>query len=227
MVLRVRCRLTTACNSDLKLRLSIVNENGSVTHRIDEFPVGIGGVGMKSLATAAFTKPTGQWQIRLSGSQGAAGADAVMTDIAYSIEIEDPGVTKLWNLWVPSNQGALLDVPPEHISVGLKGYAFFDFAQIPLGATVTVNYAGQGIDADVSYRLRVCDPINYTDATGDIILNSTWLGSFGGDGIPFSATASFINIYTGVKFIKITGFRTAAVASNTGRANNQSLTLRY
>lgn len=184
-------------------------------------------VGLVSRAGPTYAKPTGALltgvkRVNCTAQMDTAGLAGATEDMLLALDLVDAGVTKLWNFWQPSNTnwswsgGETLG--------GLVSY--FDFGQIPLGATVKVVVAGMGRDIDATFNVRVCDPADYTNITGTVVMTGAFSGSFGGNGNPFSGNGTFVNTFSGVKLIKVTGFRTGGPVGS-GVATSTTVVISY
>jgi hypothetical protein len=179
-------------------------------------------VGLASVAGPTYAKPAGVKRVNCTAQMDTAGLAGATEDMLLALDLVDAGCTKLWNFWQASNTnwswsgGETLG--------GLVSY--FDFSQIPLGATVTVVVAGMGRDIDANFNVRVSDVADYTNITGTVVMTGSFSGSFGGNGNPFSSVGTFVNTFSGVKLIKVTGYRTGGPVGS-GAATSTTVVISY
>ncbi len=205
----------------MNVRILTPSSGGDVVDRSDAIIL-TPAVGLVSRAGPTYAKPSGVKRVNCTAQMDTAGLAGSTEDMLLALDLVDAGVTKLWNFWQPSSTNWAWG--GSEAFGGIVSY--FDFSQIPLGATVKAVVAGMGRDIDALYFLRVADPVDNNNIAGTVVMSGTFSGSFGGNGNPFSGNGTFINTFSGVKVIKATGTRTGG-PSGSGVANSTSVVLSY
>jgi hypothetical protein len=221
---------TASLGSGIQINCNVDTPGTPFDSNIRTDPVVI-ATGTNFASSTTFTKQSGIKQLSFSYQMVNPLASGSFVDLEIHTEIVSNTVQKIWEL--PLNQFVgwqylMSGLGPAHEDqAGFPGTAggkwgYFDFSQIPLGATVTVVVAGGVVSISAAvYNIRVSDVADRNNTNGDIIL-STPISSAT---FTFAAHTTFTNIYTGVKLIKVTGYYTAS--SSAGAIVRPSLLLYY
>lgn len=117
-------------------------------------------------------------------------------------------MSRIWYPFRPGNFSASFFDPYE-----TQDWRFhFDFDRFGAGATVGVSLAFLLRDCGVIARVKVGG--TWTDTNGTTILTVTTNDyQFGGNGNPGGGSANFVNVWSGVQIVKVTGVRGAGPGS--------------
>jgi len=220
---RLLGRVATAdsgSHAQLNVRIITPSSGGDSVDRSDT--ITIPNVGLVSVAGPTYSKPSGIKRVNCTAQMDTAGKAGSTEDMLLALDLVDADSQKLWTFWQPSNVNWVFNnFPPSESLGGVVGY--FDFSQIPLGATVHIALAGMAVQFVGDFKVRIADIANYNDLTGTVVLTGSMVGSGGGSGNPCSAAGTFVNTFSGLKVIKVTGIDSFAG----GVSNSNSVVMWY